>query len=523
MKRIFYYSGYRLTVFHWKNEKCIASFAFNPGDDGLEKFATYLKATTNTPVRILVDLIEEDFIYETIPHVGSVDRKSIVGRIIERQYRNSRDYYYYKVLQREKTGRRDDKIIYSVLSNPAILEPWLEPMKNAGIAISGIWSLPLLSENLANYIDNKSRNILIVSQQVPSNLRQTLIKNGRFESSRSAVVNLLDASIGEYISTEVEQTIRFLSNQRHIGFDEKIEVHIICRESDIIEIKNYCEDGNLLSFHYHCLEDIENKINCHTQSAEYSNGLYSYICANIKVPIGHYGNKELFSNYYQHLISISMYVASILIFLFSCIFSLSYLSESYLFEKEVVTIKNHTKGINNDYHRQLSSIEHKLGLTQTMQSSVLFSDKIKSSKIISPQNFMVDISRILGYSGMYNTKISSISWQLNQSSEFQPKVRNTVSVDHASSKAINQLATITGNIDLSHISLKQAVNKTYAISDTFKKNQLIQKIRLNKMPVDTRSQSSIENEKSHSHQSQNSTDKSMGEFEIELIMRARKS
>ncbi len=523
MKRIFYYSGYRLTIFHWKNEKCIASFSFNPGEDGLDKFTAYLKATVNTPVRILVDLIEEDFIYESIPHVGSVDRKSIISRLVERQYRNSLDFYHYKILQREKTGRRDDKIIYSVLSNPSILEPWLRVMKNSDIAISGIWSLPLLSDKLAFYIDNKSANILIVSQQVPSNLRQTLIKNGRFESSRSAVVNLQDASIGEYISNEVEQTIRFLSNQRHIGFDEKIEVHIICRESDIKKIKDHCESSVLLSFHYHSLLDMEKRLNCHTQAATYSNGIYSYICSRIKLPVGHYGNKDIFSAYYQHLLSNTMYGASILLFIISCIISLSYLSESYLFDKEVISMNNYTRSINSNYNKKLSSIEHKLKRAQAIQSSVLLANKIQSSKNISPQNFMVDVSRILSRSVMHDTEISGIYWQLNQADDFKAKNKRIHFIDYSNNKPINQLAKITGKIDLSTINIKQAVDKTNAISDAFKKNKLIQKIRLNRMPVDTRSQSSIENEKSHSNQSNNNSNKTNGQFEIEFIMKGRKS
>lgn len=298
MKRIFYYSGYRLTIFHWKNEKCVATYVFNPGEEGLDKFRTYLHATVNTPVRILVDLIEEDFNKETIPHVGPADRKSIVSRLVDRQYRKSKDYVHYKVVDREQSGRKDDILLYSVLSNPEILEPWIKPMQEAGTAISGIWSLPLLTNKLFNKIESKTNNILLVSQQVPSNLRQTFLKDGAFESSRSAVVNLDDASIGEYISTEVEQTIRFLSNQRHIGFDEKIEIHIICRDEDLTNIQSHCIDSSLRTFHYHNLAEIDSKLGCDTQSAnqiiehpqkqtvdqplEYSNGIL-LICMRFSV------------------------------------------------------------------------------------------------------------------------------------------------------------------------------------------------------------------------------------------------
>jgi len=61
MKRIFYFSNFQLTIFHWQRKKCIARYTFNSSQQGLEKFKTYLLETNNAPVRILLDLIEEDF------------------------------------------------------------------------------------------------------------------------------------------------------------------------------------------------------------------------------------------------------------------------------------------------------------------------------------------------------------------------------------------------------------------------------------------------------------------------------
>ena len=527
MKRIFYYSGYRLTVFHWQNDTCIASYAFNPGEEGIEKFKTYLMASTNTPVRILVDLIEEDFKKESIPHVGSADRKAVVKRLIDRQYRKSSDYFHSKVIGRETSGRKDDILLYSVLSNPDILEPWLKPMQETGTSISGIWSLPLLTEYLYKKIQHQSNNILLVSQNVPSNLRQTFIKNGRFESSRSAVVNLDEASIGEHISSEVEQTIRFLSNQRHIGFDEKIEIHLIHRDVDLEIIKSHCSDSPLRTFHYHRIEDIQNSFSCKCKSLQYCNDLYSYICATQLIPIGHYGNKNTFSKYYEQLLSTSLYAANAIIFVISSIFSFSHLSDSHLFDKETVTLNQQTKGINNEYNKQLAKMEPQLNKTQLMKSTVLLAEKIQSNNEISPQKFMSDISKILSRSGMYDTEITKVNWTKHQKqiATTQRRQNNapTLSLDYGSSDEISHKATIAGFIRVSQSSLAESVMKAKSITDAFKNNKAISSVSINHMPVDIRSNSSIENESTSNTNSDINNDRKNGKFEIEIIMQASDS
>ena len=533
LKRVFYYSGHHLTIFHWKNENCIACFVFNPGEEGLEKFKTYLMATQNTPVRILVDLIEENFNSEAIPHVGSADRRAIISRMIERQYRKSVDYVHYKIIDRQTDGRRDDILLCSILSNPNILEPWLNILNECNISICGIWSLPQLSQSLFLKLDIKTPNILMVSQQVPGILRQTFIKNSIIQSSRSAVVNLEDASIGQYISIEVEQIIRFIANQRHIGFDENIEVHIMCRESDIQEIKSYCIDSASLSFHYHKLSDIINMLGCNLQTIEqnsqkitdYCKGIYSYVCASKLLPVGHYGNRSLFAKYYEQIFSRALYALSSVILLFSVIMTLTCISDSNSLDKETIKLKEQAKVVNNQYKKNMFKLEHKLFQAQSMQSSVLLTKKIQDYKSLSPQNFMSDISRILTRAGMNDTAITRIRWQQRQSN-VQSAVNNRNhkrQIDYSKSDAINQHATIEGHIITSNSSLKDSVKKVNLIADAFKSSQLISQIKINQMPVDYRSKSSIENESSIEQENSGEQNINKGQFEIEFLMKSNKS
>lgn len=523
MKRIFYYSGYRLTVFQWHKEKLVARYAFNPGEQGIDKFRAYLLATDNIPTRILVDLIEEDFKKETVPHVGRADRKSIVSRLVERHYRKSKDYTHSFVLGRNSHGRKDDILLYSVLSNPDILEQWLKPVRDTQTAISGIWSLPLLSHRLFNKLDIKAANAILVSQQVPSNIRQSFFKNGKFQTSRSAVINLEEASIGEYISTEVDQTIRFLSNQRQVGFDEKIDIYILCRSSDLLDIKEQCSNTNLFQYHFHTIESINTLFSCNTENIDNCSDINSYICACEKIPVGHYGNRSLFFNFYQHQATKALYALSFLIFIFSFIFSFSLFSQSISITAESKTLLDKTKQINIQYSDKLSHLEKKLAQTKMMKSSVLFSERVSSTKTISPQNFMVDVSKILMHPDINNTRITNIKWRLTQSSKLPSASTNlkTQLIDYANKKSIHQFASIGGYLQLSQSSLSKSVATTDAISAAFKNSKKTVHIDINKVPVDVRPQSSIENETGLSNKKKSSLDQTKGRFELNVLMQGR--
>lgn len=524
MHRVFYFSGYRLTVFHWDKNQCIDRFAFDPSDEGLEKFTTYLRATDKTPVRLLVDLIEEDFSRLSIPHVGNRDRNTIVKRMIDRQYRRSRDFFHYQVIGREPSGRRDDILLYSVLTNPSILDPWLDIMQQAQIPLNGIWSLPVITPKLYPYLKTDAENVLLVSQQVPSNLRQTFLHKGRLESSRSAVVNLEDASIGQYIFTEVEQTIHYLSNHRNIGFDDKIEVHILCREKDIDDIRRHCEDTVLRQFICHPVHPFSEQLDCADKTSDYCSGLYACLCLRHEKLPGHYGNSTLFNHYYRHLASLSLKVASILLLVGSVITAFGYFSGARNLSHESRLLNEQTSALNHRYQDTFANIEPRLSSARMMESSVLLHDHIKQYAQVSPQQFLSQISMLLSQAKPGQVQINRVSWQRTRSDEFSDTRKSpaTTPDDVASSQPYHHSATIGGQVLLDNQSLRQAFDITRSITEQLGNDDRIFNIRLVRTPVDVNPDARIENElQSQTTYQAQGDDRSR--FEIQLIMKADES
>lgn len=519
MDRIFYYSGYRLTVFHWVNGKYMDSYAFNPVEEGFAEFSAYLQSAENTPIRLLVDVIEEDFKKEKIPHVSSKDQKAILKRIIERQYRNSVEFYHSVITGRDTTGRRDDNVFYSVLTNPKMLDPWLDLINQADVPISGIWSLPLLSHELIEKLEIKDANVLLVSQQVPSNLRQSFFKNGKFQISRSAVVNLEEIPLGQYIREEVEQTTRFLSNQRYIGFDERLTVHIVSDNRDINGIQEYCEDTPLRSFHYIGLRDVQEKLGTEDLKKHYCNGVYAYLCKKKLLPIGHYGPASLFAKYYRYVASKALIASSILMLVASTLVMLSFVSDAKIMKEETKLLQEYTQVIESNYVRELQKLEPKLKLANSMKSAVMLADNVLKARVISPQKFMVDVSNILTLAGMQDTRITNIEWKSTQNNDFKVQgVRNIEPIYYGTDQEIKHMSVIRGFINLGQAGLKQTVDKANSIIQAFKKNKLVEQVEVVRMPLDVRPDSTIENDQGASVY-KSSEMSNRGQFEIKVLMR----
>jgi hypothetical protein len=156
----------------WSGHKLLSNVYFEPDDQGLDLFAAYLRSFHNEPVRLLVDLIEEEFRQIRIPLLRGSDRQAILKRNYTKYFRTSE--YRFSISQSiEKKARKEEKILIMGLTNQYLLEPWLRIIEETRTPLSGILSLPLVSESYVKELKDEHRAIILVSQQVPSSLTES--------------------------------------------------------------------------------------------------------------------------------------------------------------------------------------------------------------------------------------------------------------------------------------------------------------------------------------------------------------
>lgn len=258
-KRVFFISSGRLRAYHHDGQLS-EPIDFIADEQGLERFAAYLEQSSNIPVRVVVDFVEEEFREETIPHVLGGDRKAVIATKLNRLFRDA-TYAHALFQQREKEGRRDDRMLFTALTRPDLLAPWMGQLTQAKIPVSGICSLPLLSKDLLKMLKLDARYLLLVTLQSSGGLRQTFFADGTLKVSRLAV--LQDASPARFAANmlaEVERLRRYLSSLRVLPADEALDVYVLAPDEVKADIERHSPTSITARHHVISLSEAARKV-----------------------------------------------------------------------------------------------------------------------------------------------------------------------------------------------------------------------------------------------------------------------
>lgn len=223
-----YHTGKQTEVHTWRRGVLSARRVFNADAEGIAEFAAHLEKHAKLPLCFLVDVIEEDFRLETIPHILGRSRTALINRKLGQAFRN--EAYRHTALQgRDTEGRRDDRLLLSALTNGAALKPWIDAALECRTALAGIYSVPLLSQAIVRKLGlDHAPHLLLVTRQGDGGLRQSYFQNGRLKLSR--LVFLAGNGPGELIDAVGEESAKiqqYLNNQRLLPRDQGLEIRLL--------------------------------------------------------------------------------------------------------------------------------------------------------------------------------------------------------------------------------------------------------------------------------------------------------
>ncbi len=253
--RILLITAQSLRVYQKGKDQLILEGTFSADDFGLAGFDRYLSSSPESLVHLVVDLSEEDFRVEAIAHVGGKDRKVLLERKLQQFFRGS-EYRAARLQERESDGRRDDRVLFSALTHPELLAPWIDCLLKRKVRIKGIVSVPLLMELFSSALQLDSvPHLLLVTLEEKVGLRQTYLQKGRLKFSRLLAVTGSE-DLADTFLAECRHIRQYLERLKLLPHDQPLQAHI-CTSADRVEgFSGNLASTPLLPFQFHDTEMI---------------------------------------------------------------------------------------------------------------------------------------------------------------------------------------------------------------------------------------------------------------------------
>ncbi len=253
----------RLHAQRMEGSNIVAQKAFTDTADGRAEFTAFLQ-TAKCIAYLLTDLIEEDFRHEIVPHLRGGSRTALLQRKYDQFYRNT-PFHQVTLLSRQKTGRRDDNMLFSALTNPALIMPWLNILLAQKIPLVGIYSVPQISAPLIK--NHKSNHLLLVSWEKFSGLRQTYFSDRNLHVSRLTPVHT-ELTFHDAVMREITRTYQYLKSLSLLPTGQMMDVLILCNAADRNKLRGNLPENAGMRYDFADISEVGKQLKLTYQFAD---------------------------------------------------------------------------------------------------------------------------------------------------------------------------------------------------------------------------------------------------------------
>ncbi len=246
-KLLLYVTLDELRASRWQRGVLTPGPAFRLESSGLEAFGAWLAQHPGVPAYLIADLVEEEFQRQTLPHVGGRAGRHLVERRLAQQYRDT-PFRHAGLQEREADGRRDDHALFSALSNPSQVQPWVSVIEQHQCPLAAVYSAAHIAALLVQRLAMVQDHLLLITEQAGA-LRQSYFEGPHLKFSR-----LTALTPGEDIvaATALETTRmhQFLTSTRQLERGGMLQVAVLAPAARLPALEAACEDNPELSYHF---------------------------------------------------------------------------------------------------------------------------------------------------------------------------------------------------------------------------------------------------------------------------------
>lgn len=253
-------------AYSWLQGRTAKEGEFSPDENGRRQFAQFAGqlAARKRPVMMLADLVEEDFRFDSVPHVLGSERKVLLERKLDQFYRST-PFRHAVIREREKEGRRDDRVLFSAITNPTWLTPWAELLLQHEISLRGIYSVPLVSQQIAKLAEGDE--VLLLTWQRHAGVRQTYFKGGHVSFSRLTPLGA-GSQFALTVVTETARTLQYLQSLSLLPPDHPLSVAIVCSPTDRQDLASRLKSTQRVRYVFLDISELATKLEFRTPTVD---------------------------------------------------------------------------------------------------------------------------------------------------------------------------------------------------------------------------------------------------------------
>ena len=440
-RRFFYITNQGLTLYLRNKGGLHRVDRYDIDPASLERFNAHLAAQPDIPSYTLTDLIEEDYRNETIPHVIGRDRKALIERKLGQLFRGTR--YRTTVFQgRQKEGRRDDKLLFTSLTNAEYLNDWLDRLKQTKTPLAGVYSLPLVSQILLRKLNIRHPNTLLLSQQSNDMLRQTFFNEYDLKNSRLSHLSGADLTADlAFLLDIIQKNQRYLHRLRLLPLGTRLTVYFLAHRDTIGHRHHDMPDAEELSSHIIDMGEAAQRIGLKHQANTLDSEQFFVWLLSRATPSTNYAPQSDRRYFLMHQTRRYAYRASIAATIAGLAWSGLNLYHSAELRDDTALLQSETRQLDQRLSDAMAAMPQTPLPPDDMQSVVETNDRLTKRKS-NPERMMIALSRALAVHP--NLQLDEIEWSVTEAPVNDEN--NNENSDDDTSRAVYQQALVKGHI-----------------------------------------------------------------------------
>ena len=504
-RRVFFLAGGRLAVYHWSAGELLDPLWFGADEDGLTEFALYLAHSPQDPAYFLVDVVEEEFREESIPHVVGPDRRALLRTRLNRLFRDP-TYSYAVVQGRDTEGRRDDQVLFTSLIRPDLLSPWVGQIAKHKVPLAGIYSLPIVSEALIKRLPVEADHALLVTLQSTGGLRQTFFNRKNLKLSRLAIMPPGGTpGHASYVLGEIEKIRRYLNSLRQLPHDSPLDVYVVGGRPLLADITRQSPDSLTTRHHLLEVDEVAEMVGIKGDyGSEYSDRIFAHVLAKRRLP-NQYAPATQTRHFTMFRARIGLIAASVVLVVASFFFSGSNVYEAI----DAISATASAREQTDFYIERVKIAKNRMPKTPAepadLKAAVEMADGLRAFRT-TPQAMaqalsigLAEANRLPGTNGL---KFDNIFWQVSMdpdkpmgSGAERANVRRRpepADSDDPNKPQLYQLAIIQGRVTPFDGNFRNAVELVSELSSALLNLSEVEAVHLLQSPWETGSDTSLE-------------------------------